>query len=203
MLVAIAAIAFALCFSSMVPIAASSPTLALYGSPAPAFGGPQIRDEEIWEEEGWDERNGKAKRKNLKKPKNPIRPSRSIATSTARRRTLSPQAATTPPFVSPSVQGRRSDERQGRVLAEGRPRQLPARALRRHISTQGAIQGIERLSARAMAKVRAARIFVVRLETPGLPQHCKPYSTGRLAAKREAGDRAIWSEPTLGTENAR
>jgi hypothetical protein len=62
------------------------------------------------------------------------------------------------------------------------------------ISTQGRFTSIAHLGESETARVRAARVFVVRVEPPGVPSYCESYLTRRLTAKREEGGRESWSE---------
>jgi hypothetical protein len=64
-----------------------------------------------------------------------------------------------------------------------------------HFNRQGAIHEEEHVSDRAMAKVLAARVFIVQLGVSMAPSSCDRYSTQRLTVKHAAGGRATWSRP--------
>ena len=72
---------------------------------------------------------------------------------------------------------------------------LQLKPLRRHMGRHGSLHGVERLSPREMAKVRAARAFVVDLEMAGTPSYCERYCTRHLTARQRHGGRTVWSEP--------
>jgi hypothetical protein len=63
---------------------------------------------------------------------------------------------------------------------------------RRHFSERGTFRVSEHLDDSAMAKVRAARAFIVSLDVPATPSYCDRYSTQRLTVKKVRGDRATW-----------
>jgi hypothetical protein len=65
----------------------------------------------------------------------------------------------------------------------------------RHFSKQGVLHLSRHLDEREMAKVRAARAFMVSLDVPEAPSNCNRYLTLRLTAKHTAGSRATWSVP--------
>jgi hypothetical protein len=62
------------------------------------------------------------------------------------------------------------------------------------MSRRGSLRVVERLSTREMSKVRAARAFVVGLDTAGTPSYCG-HDTRHLTARERHGARTIWSEP--------
>lgn len=72
---------------------------------------------------------------------------------------------------------------------------LQMRPLRRRIGRHGSLRGVERLSDREMSKVRAARSFVVDLETRGAPSGCEDPQVRHLTTRQRLGDRTVWSEP--------
>jgi len=65
----------------------------------------------------------------------------------------------------------------------------------RHFAKQGVLHLSRHLDEREMAKVRAARAFMVSLDVPEAPSNCNRYLTLRLTAKHSAGSRATWSVP--------
>jgi hypothetical protein len=64
---------------------------------------------------------------------------------------------------------------------------------KKHFSEQGTFRTSEHLGDLAMAKVRAARAFIVSLDVPATPSYCDRYSTQRLTVKRVRSGRATWS----------
>lgn len=66
---------------------------------------------------------------------------------------------------------------------------------KRHLNRQGTIREEEHVSERAMAKVLAARVFIVQLDIAAAPSFCDKYSTQRLTAKHAGGGHATWSRP--------
>lgn len=64
----------------------------------------------------------------------------------------------------------------------------------RHLGRQGALRLTTHLDEHELAKVRAARVFVVDLDAPAAPASCEQYLTLRLGAKDLTGSRATWSE---------
>jgi hypothetical protein len=80
---------------------------------------------------------------------------------------------------------------------------LQLKASKRYLSKKGQLHSVEHLSARAMEKVQAARVFVVHIDTAATPPHCDRYSTLRLTSKHQAGQRTSWSEPPSGTQPLR
>lgn len=72
---------------------------------------------------------------------------------------------------------------------------LQLKPLQRRMSRHGSLRGVERLSAREMSKVQAARAFVVDLEMAGMPSRCERYCTHHLTSSQQRGDRTVWSEP--------
>lgn len=199
-LVAVAAIALSLYFAAASSIAAAS-TAQTYGGPlAPTLNEPRA-EEEIWEEEGWDEGNsgeGEAEEaEEESEESNPPPEECNLYSTTARL-----VASDSNDSVRLAIRYEANEATNVKVeywLKGGRG-SFQLKSLRRHMSTRGTIQGSERLSTREMAKVRAARVFVVHLEVPGLPQYCERYCTRRLTAKRESGNRTTWTEPALGTQ---
>jgi len=65
----------------------------------------------------------------------------------------------------------------------------------RHLGGQGAIHLNSHLDEREMAKVRAARTFLVSLDLPQAPSSCDRYLTLRLTAKHQLDQRETWSLP--------
>lgn len=66
---------------------------------------------------------------------------------------------------------------------------------KRRFGRQGVFREDAYISDRAMAKVLAARAFVVQLGISGAPSFCDRYSTQRLTAKHASGGHATWSRP--------
>jgi len=66
---------------------------------------------------------------------------------------------------------------------------------KRRFGRQGIFREDAHVSDRAMAKVLAARAFVVQLGIPAAPSFCDRYSTQRLTAKHATGGHATWSRP--------
>jgi ribosomal protein L12E/L44/L45/RPP1/RPP2 len=66
---------------------------------------------------------------------------------------------------------------------------------KRHFGRQGVLREETHVSDRAMAKVLAARAFIVQLDIAGAPSFCDQYSTQRLTVKHVAGNHATWSRP--------
>lgn len=64
-----------------------------------------------------------------------------------------------------------------------------------HFGRQGVLREDAHVGDRAMAKVLAARAFIVQLDIPAAPSFCDRYSTQRLTAKHVAGGHATWSRP--------
>jgi hypothetical protein len=65
----------------------------------------------------------------------------------------------------------------------------------RQIGGHGAIHLNDHLDEREMAKVRAARTFLVGIEIPPAPSYCARYLTLRLTAKHQLDKRETWSLP--------
>jgi hypothetical protein len=65
----------------------------------------------------------------------------------------------------------------------------------RHLGEHGVIRLTSHPDEREMAKVRAARAFLVNLDLPGIPSHCNRYLTLRLTAKHQLDSRETWSLP--------
>jgi hypothetical protein len=68
-------------------------------------------------------------------------------------------------------------------------------ASKRHFTRQGVFREEAHLNERAMAKVLAARAFIVQLDIAAAPSFCNRYSTQRLTARHGAGGHATWSRP--------
>ncbi len=66
----------------------------------------------------------------------------------------------------------------------------------RHFAQQGVFRVDEHLSDRAMAKVQAARTFIVQIDIAAAPSSCDRYSTQRLTARHVSGGHATWSRPS-------
>jgi hypothetical protein len=64
-----------------------------------------------------------------------------------------------------------------------------------HFGKQGVLHLSRHLDQREMAKVRAARAFMVALDVPDAPASCNRFLTLRLTAKHSLGSRATWSVP--------
>jgi len=73
---------------------------------------------------------------------------------------------------------------------------LQMKPLRRRMSRHGSLHGVERLSAREMAKLRAARSFVVDRDMTSTPSSCARYCTRHLTDRQQHGGRTVWNEPT-------
>lgn len=67
----------------------------------------------------------------------------------------------------------------------------------RHIGSQGTLHLTRHLDEGEVAKVRAARVFIVDLDVPAAPSSCDKYLTLRLSAKSLHRLRATWSERPL------
>jgi hypothetical protein len=65
----------------------------------------------------------------------------------------------------------------------------------RHLGGHGAIHLNSHLDEREMAKVRAARTFLVSIDLPQAPSYCDRYLTLRLTAKHQLDKRETWSLP--------
>lgn len=65
----------------------------------------------------------------------------------------------------------------------------------RHFGKQGVLHLSRHLDEREMAKVRAARAFVVNLDVSDAPSSCNRFLTLHLTAKHSTGARATWSVP--------
>lgn len=199
-LVAAAAIALLLYLATAASVPAAGAAQAYGGPLTPTLDEPRA-EEEIWEEEGWDEGNseeGEAEEPEEESEGSGPPPEEcNLYVATARIVTSDRNDS-----VRLTVQYEASEATNVKVeywLKGGRG-SFQLKPLRRHMSTSGTIQASERLSAPEMAKVSAARVFVVHLEIPGLPHYCEPYATRRLTAKRESGNRTTWSEPPIGTQ---
>jgi hypothetical protein len=72
---------------------------------------------------------------------------------------------------------------------------LQVGSAQRHLGEHGVLRMSSHLDEQAMAKVRAARSFIVNLDVPETPSHCKGDLTLHLTAKHLLGDRATWSLP--------
>jgi len=72
---------------------------------------------------------------------------------------------------------------------------LRMRPLRRRIGRHGSLRGVERLSDRGMSKVRAARSFVVDLETRGAHFGCEDSHVRHLTIRQRLGEHTVWTEP--------
>jgi hypothetical protein len=67
-------------------------------------------------------------------------------------------------------------------------------SVKRHFERQGVLHLSHHLDEREVAKVRAARVFIVDLDVPAAPASCKQYLTLHLSAKDLHRSRATWSE---------
>lgn len=65
----------------------------------------------------------------------------------------------------------------------------------RHLGGHGAIHLNSHLDERKMAKVRAARTFLVSIDLPQAPSYCNRYLTLRLTAKHQLANHETWSLP--------
>lgn len=64
-----------------------------------------------------------------------------------------------------------------------------------HLGEHGVIRLNSHLSEREMAKVHAARAFLVNIDLPHAPSYCGRYLTLRLTAKHQLAKRETWSLP--------
>jgi hypothetical protein len=195
-LAAIVVMALLLCLATAAGMPASSAAQARSEPLAPVHNKPSA-EEEIWEEEGWDE--GNSEEGEAEEPEEESE--ESISAAECNLYATATQLVTSDRSDSVHLTVRYETDEATNVRVEywlkGARGSFQLKPLKRHMSRRGTIQGSERLSASQMAKVRAARIFVVHLEMPGLPQSCERYCTRRLTAKRASGSRVIWSEPAL------
>jgi len=60
---------------------------------------------------------------------------------------------------------------------------------------QGTLTGVERMTDGRMVKVRAARAFVVQVDTAKAPYACERHNTRHLNVKRRDHGRTTWSQP--------
>jgi hypothetical protein len=67
----------------------------------------------------------------------------------------------------------------------------------KHFGNQGVLHLSRHLDEREVAKVRAARVFIVNLDVPAAPSSCKQYLTLRLGVKDLHRSLATWSERPL------
>jgi hypothetical protein len=65
----------------------------------------------------------------------------------------------------------------------------------RHLGGHGAVHLNSHLDELEMAKVRAARTFLVSIDLPQAPSYCGRYLTLRLTAKHQLDKRETWSLP--------
>lgn len=199
-LVAVAAIALVLYLATAAGVPAASAAQTSGGSLALTLSEPRA-EEEIWEEEGWGEENseeGEVEEPEEEPEESGPPPEECNLYAT----TAHVVASDSNDSVHLTVRyeaGEATDVKVEYWLKGGRG-SFQLKPLRRHLSTRGTIQGNESLSAPEMAKVRAARVFVIHLEIPGLSQYCERYFTRRLTVKHGDGSRTTWSEPALGTQ---
>lgn len=66
-----------------------------------------------------------------------------------------------------------------------------------HLGSQGVLHLSRHLDEREIAKVRAARVFIVDLDVPAAPSSCNQFLTLRLAAKNLHRSRVTWYERPL------
>lgn len=66
---------------------------------------------------------------------------------------------------------------------------------KRHLGKRGVLRMNRHLDERELAKLRAARLIMLRLELPDVDPYCKPFLTFRLDAKRQTGGRTTFSQP--------
>lgn len=64
----------------------------------------------------------------------------------------------------------------------------------RRFDRQGTLHVTSHLDERELAKVRAARVFIVDLDVPNTPSSCEQYLTLRLDARDVQHSRGTWSE---------
>ena len=188
-LVAVAVIALSLYFAAASSIAAASTAESRSGPTAPTLSEPRA-EEEIWEEEGWDERNseeGEAEESEEESEESSPPPEECNLYATTARLVASDRSDTV--HLTVRYEAGEAADIKVEYWLKGARGSFQLKSLRRQMSTRGTIQGSERLSAHEMAKVSAARAFVVHLEIPGLPRYCQPYLTRRLTAKHESGAR--------------
>jgi hypothetical protein len=67
--------------------------------------------------------------------------------------------------------------------------------LSEHLSEAGLLRQSEHLSPHAMAKVGAARAFIVHLAVPDTPSFCARYGTRRLTVKHLLDGQSAWLAP--------
>jgi hypothetical protein len=65
----------------------------------------------------------------------------------------------------------------------------------RRLGQRGVLEMSRHLDDRTLAKLRAAKVIVVRLEIPHTPGFCKRRLTMRLTAERVLGGSATWHQP--------
>jgi hypothetical protein len=65
----------------------------------------------------------------------------------------------------------------------------------RRFGRRGVLEMSRHLDDGTLAKLRAARVIVVRLDIPSAPRFCKRYLTMRLTARRVLGRSATWYKP--------
>jgi hypothetical protein len=67
-------------------------------------------------------------------------------------------------------------------------------AAKRQLDRRGVLHLKSHLDAHELAKVRAARVFMVRIDIPEANAYCERFLTFRLAAKQQRASRTAWSE---------
>jgi hypothetical protein len=199
-LVAVAVISLLLYFAAASSIAGASRAESRGGPSALTLNEPRA-EEEIWEEEGWDERNseeGEAEETEEETEESSPPPEECNLYAMTTRLVASDRNDTV--HLTVRYEAGEATDVKVEYWLKGARGSFQLKPLGRQMSTRGTIQGSQRLSAREMAKVSAARVFVVYLEILGLPRYCESYFTRRLTAKHESGSRAVWSEPPVGTQ---
>jgi hypothetical protein len=113
-------------------------------------------------------------------------------------RTADPSVAASPANGRLRLTLRYSTEFPARIGVEywlkGSKGSLKLGATKHLLGKRGVLRLNNRLDDRELAKLRAARTFVVHLDVPAVDSHCKPYLTFRLGSKHRQGPRTTWSE---------
>jgi len=65
----------------------------------------------------------------------------------------------------------------------------------RHLGERGVVRLGTHMDEREVAKVRAARAFLVSIDLPEVPSYCTRYLTLRLTAKHQLANHETWSLP--------
>ncbi len=75
--------------------------------------------------------------------------------------------------------------------------------VRERFAAKGLFHLSEHLGARAMAKARAARAFIVSLDVPAAPSYCDRYAIRRLTLRRVADGQTEWLTPDSASGSGR